>query len=68
MLAKRSRDWPAFALPDHNGAMTARDVVAAPAGVERDRAWTGVWTAYREAAPSVAALARTHGLDAWTAD
>ena len=72
MLAKRSRDWPTLALPDSRGAMTARDVMAAPAGVERDRAidaWcTAVWTAYRDVAPSVRALATTHGLDAWTAE
>lgn len=72
MLSKRSRDWPAFALPEHRGAMTAADVVAAPAGVERDRAidaWcAAVWASYREAAPSVAALATAHGLDAWTAE
>jgi ribosomal protein L4 len=72
MLAKRSRSWPTFALPTHRGAMTAHDVMAAPAGVERDAAidaWcAAVWAAYREVAPSVAALATAHGLDAWTAE
>jgi len=71
-LAKRSRDWPTFALPDERGALTALDVMAAPAGVERDRAidaWcAAVWAAYRDVASSVAALATAHGLDAWTAE
>jgi hypothetical protein len=51
--------------------MTALDVMAAPAGPERDRAidaWcASVWDAYRDVAPAVAALAREHGLDAWAA-
>jgi hypothetical protein len=74
MLAKRSRSWPTFALPTptHRGAMTAVDVVAASAGVERDAAidaWcAAVWAAYREVAPSVAGLATAHGLDAWVAE
>lgn len=72
MLAKRSRSWPAFPLPDDRGSITAADVLAAPPGLERDRAigaWcASVWAAYAEAAPAVAALARAHGLDAWTAE
>lgn len=70
MLARRSRTWPVFRLPETRGAMTAADVLAAPAGPARDRAissWSGVvWSAYAEIAPEVAALARAHGLDAWT--
>ena len=71
MLAGRSRSWPSFPLPEERGAMTAADVLAAPAGRERDRAisaWcASVWAAYAETAPAIAALARAHGLDAWTA-
>ena len=70
MLARRSRSWPAIPLPEHRGAMTAADVLAAPAGSERDRAidaWcASVWSAHAEAAPIVAALAHAHGLDAWS--
>ena len=48
-MARRRRAWPAFALPADRGAMTARDVLAAPAGAERDAAideWCrSVWTA-----------------------
>ena len=69
MLARRSRTWPTFGLPDTRGALTAADVLTAPAGRERDRAisaWcAAVWSAYAEIAPDVAALARAHGLDAW---
>jgi hypothetical protein len=71
MLAKRSRSWPSFALPDQRGSMTVRDVIAAPAGDARDRAidaWcVAVWSAYGDVAPEVRALATHHGLDAWTA-
>ena len=71
MLARRSRSWPVFTLPGTRGAMTAADVLAAPAGPERDRAisvWcASVWSAYAKIAPEVAALAREHGLDAWAA-
>ena len=69
MLARRSRSWPVFRLPETRGTMTAADVLAAPAGTARDRAITAwcasVWSAYAEIAPEVAALARKHGLDAW---
>lgn len=67
VLAGRSRSWPAFPLPDDRGSITAADVLAAPAGPDRDRAidaWcAAVWSAYAEAAPAVAALARAYGLD-----
>ena len=51
-LARRRRDWPQFPLPGERGTMTARDVIAVPAGRERDRAldaWcASVWGAYGE--------------------
>ena len=69
MLARRRRDWPTLPLPDDRGSMTALDVMAVPAGAERDRAidaWcVAVWEAYRERAPLVARLAHENGLDAW---
>ena len=71
VLARRTRDWPTFPLPAERGSMTALDVMAVPAGAERDRAidaWcAAVWEAYRESAPLVAQLAHEHGLDAWNA-
>ena len=51
-LARRKRPWPAFALPRHRGAITAIDVMRAPAGPERDQAIDGwcaaVWEAFRD--------------------
>ena len=71
MLAKRTRSWPAFPLPEFRGSITAVDVMAAVAGAERDRAidaWcAAVWETYRESASAVAQLAREHGLGAWAA-
>src|SRR5947208_5045046 len=37
-MARKKRPWPAVFLPADRGAMTAADVMAAPAGPERDRA------------------------------
>ena len=49
-LARRKRTWPTFVLPANRGATTAVDVMAAPAGPERDRAiheWcVTVWEAF----------------------
>jgi hypothetical protein len=50
-LGRRKRQWPLVDLPKDRGAMTVADVLAAPAGPERDRAideWCqSVWTAFR---------------------
>lgn len=65
-LAKRTRDWPPLSLPAERGAMTAADVLAAPAGAERDAAidaWcASVWEQYRSAEPVIAALLARHGV------
>jgi hypothetical protein len=65
-LAKRKREWPAFALPRDRGAMTAADVIAAPAGPDRDAAidaWcASVWEAFRGNQGAVAALLRQHDI------
>lgn len=37
-LGRRKREWPAIALPERRGRMTPADVMAAPAGAERDAA------------------------------
>jgi len=59
-LARRTRDWPSFPLPGERGAVTAIEVMAAPAGAERDRAidaWcVSVWEAYGESHREVAEL------------
>ena len=50
-LGRRKREWPRIDLPDDRGQMTVSDVLAAPAGEERDTAidnWCrSVWTACR---------------------
>src|SRR5262245_25864803 len=38
LMARRKRSWPAFILPDERGAITARTVLSAPAGIARDKA------------------------------
>jgi len=49
-LGRHKRQWPEILLPDDRGAMTAVDVLAAPAGAERDAAidrWCeSVWKAF----------------------
>jgi hypothetical protein len=66
IMARRKRDWPSFAMPVDRGAMTALDVIAAPAGAVRDRAvdsWcASVWSAFRESHARVAALVEEFGL------
>lgn len=62
LLAQRKkRPWPTFSLPRKRGSMTAKDVMAAPEGNERDRAirrWCiEVWDAFRESQNAVAELA-----------
>jgi hypothetical protein len=61
-LAQRKRSWPTFALPSERGSLTAADVLAAPAGPERDQAihaWcASVWEAFRECRHVVAELVR----------
>ena len=65
-LGDRTHSWPAFALPDHRGTVSAADVMAAPEGDARDRAiedWCqSVWASYAEARPLVEALLRQHGV------
>jgi len=50
VMARRKRSWPSFILPDQRGAITARTVLSAPEGIERDEAiddWcASVWRAF----------------------
>jgi Family of unknown function (DUF5946) len=60
-LARRKWPWPSFALPGTRGSVTARQVMAASAGPERDRAiedWcASVWNAFRcDRAPVIESL------------
>ncbi len=65
-LGRRKETWPVFALPPSRGALTARDVMAAPPGPERDRAldaWcASVWAAYVANRETVAALLTRRGI------
>lgn len=61
-LARRQQPWPVFSLPKSRGALTPREVLAAPPGPERDgliHQWcTSVWEAYREHRPAIVSLLR----------
>lgn len=65
-LAQQSRTWPAFALPQRRGSVTAVEVMAAPEGPERDNAilaWcVSVWAAYAGSREEIAALLRRYGI------
>ena len=66
VLSQRSRNWPSFPLPSERGAVTALDVVAAPAGPRRDQAidaWcASVWNAFSVSHRPVAELLDQHGI------
>lgn len=51
ILGQRKREWPAIALPERRGNLTPADVMAAPAGAERDAAidlWCqSVWAEFQ---------------------
>jgi hypothetical protein len=63
-LGQNRRQWPTFALPADRGAMTARDVMAAAEGAERDaaiHAWcASIWKACNESRDQVTRLLREH--------
>jgi hypothetical protein len=65
-LARQKRRWPSFALPAERGDLTAAEVLAVPAGPERDKAidaWcASVWEAFRDCRPTVVELLREHGI------
>jgi hypothetical protein len=63
-LGDRKREWPIVHLPKDRGRMTAGDVLAAPAGAERDQAiddWCqSVWTAFSSNRQMIIALLREY--------
>jgi hypothetical protein len=63
-LARRKREWPIVPLPRDRGRMTVHDVLAAPAGAERDKAigeWCqSVWTAFRGNRQTIVDLLREY--------
>lgn len=70
-LARHKRSWPAFALPHKRGPITALDVMAVPAGRERDKAihaWcASVWGAFHLSHQTVIDLLHQHGFRDWLA-
>jgi Family of unknown function (DUF5946) len=66
-LAKTRRQYPQVRLPTGRGAITPVDVLAIPAGAERDAAidrWcAAVWEAFRESRPTIVAFLRDCGVD-----
>lgn len=60
-MAKHKRAWPTLPLPLERGALTAVDVLAAPAGEARDAAidaWCAeVWRAFAAVRAAIVALA-----------
>jgi hypothetical protein len=63
-LGRAKREWPRIHLPEARGSMTVADVLAAPAGPERDNAiddWCrSVWTAFAVNRETIVALLRAH--------
>lgn len=63
-LAKRTKVFPAFALPGARGTVGVKDVLAAPAGAARDDAidaWcASVWAAYADTRPAIVDLLKKH--------
>lgn len=59
-LARRKREWPKINFPKYRGNMTVVDVLAAPAGPERDKAidnWCqSLWTSFGDNRQTIIAL------------
>ena len=65
-MARHRVSWPRFELPRERGELTVIDVLAAPAGADRDRAidaWcASVWDTYQESHEAVARHLRDLGV------
>ena len=64
-LGRHKREWPSIALPHDRGAVTALEVMAAPAGAERDAAidrWCeAVWHAFGASRDAIIRLLADEG-------
>ncbi|HEX6533451.1 MAG TPA: DUF5946 family protein [Gemmatimonadaceae bacterium] len=71
-LARRRPAWPSFVLPAFRGEVTTAEVLAAPAGPERDAAidaWcAAVWAAYGDCRDAVVELLHRSGVVAVAGD
>lgn len=65
-IARRKQVWPSFELPGDRGRITAADVLAAPAGPERDamiHEWCAcVWRVFLGNRSVVESLLEPHGI------
>ncbi len=65
-LGQCQRTWPSFPLPRARGSVTASQVMAAQAGLERDKAidsWcASVWRAFSNCHQGVAELLQEYGI------
>ena len=63
-MGRQKREWPPISLPLDRGVMTAADVLAMPAGAERDGAidaWCqSVWESFHESRETIIELLRKH--------
>lgn len=63
-LGRSKGSWPGIRFPEDRGRMTVVDVLAAPAGHERDKAiddWCrSVWTSFRDNRQTIVALLREY--------
>ena len=63
-MGKRKREWPAIPLPTERGRLTPADVMAAPAGAERDAAidrWCeSVWAEFQDSRDVIVRLLQDH--------
>jgi hypothetical protein len=63
-LGRKKREWPRMHVPEERGSVTVADVLAAPAGPERDKAidnWCrSVWTAFSANRQTIIALLREY--------
>jgi hypothetical protein len=66
VLAQKKQRWPSFALPNNRGSIEVGDVLATPAGPDRDRmihSWCAtVWDAFRDQKQGVVDLLRGRGI------
>lgn len=66
-LARKKQVWPKFAIPSDRGPMTPSEVLAAPAGPDRDKAidaWcVSVWTPWEANRGILAELLKNHGIN-----
>ena len=65
-LARHRRQWPTIPLAGARSSMTVVDVMAVPAGAERDAAidrWcVAVWNAFSDSRHTITALLSEHGI------